>query len=160
MAYKLSPERIETITKAIANGNTHDVAASLGGIAESTFYAWMSRGKEAKKGQYKQFYDKVKKAEAYAEADRVQRIQKAGRDGDWKADAWYLERRYPDKWGRRFISADLNHSGTVVQKHEHEYEIRVQYEQKLKEDPESAELLERLFEREQEVAASTSAGDD
>ena len=28
-------------------------------------------------------------------------LLRAARNGDWKAAAWYLERRYPEEWGKR-----------------------------------------------------------
>ena len=39
-------------------------------------------------------------AEAFAHARAVTIIAKAMLD-DWKAAAWYLERKYHDQWGRR-----------------------------------------------------------
>ena len=29
-------------------------------------------------------------------------IRAAGEAGDWRALAWLLERRYPDRWGRQY----------------------------------------------------------
>lgn len=153
---KLTPAKQETITSAIAQGNTRDTAAALAGIAESTLYSWIAKGKKATKGIYFEFYNAIKKAEAFAEADRVKRIQKAGKDGDWKADAWYLERRYPKKWARQDrFTADLNHSGQVVEKHE--YEIKHEVQSKLEHDEETQELLEKLFEREQQFRLQESS---
>lgn len=144
---KFTPERIRKIIKALKEGSPHETAAALAGIGKTAFYEWLKKGEKAKTGEYRAFYDKVKEAEAYAEAERVRRINKAGREGDWKADAWYLERRYPDKWGRRVISADLNHSGEVIERHE--YEATAEITHKLQEDEEGRELLKKLFEWEQ-----------
>jgi hypothetical protein len=62
---------------------------------------WMKKGESASSGAYVEFLEAVKKAEAEAEALRVSRISKAGKEGNWQADAWYLERRYPERWGKR-----------------------------------------------------------
>ena len=32
---------------------------------------------------------------------RLARIEKVAEEGNWQADAWVLERKYPDKFGRR-----------------------------------------------------------
>ena len=31
----------------------------------------------------------------------LRQIKEAAQNGDWRAAAWMLERRYPEKWGRR-----------------------------------------------------------
>lgn len=148
---KLTEEKIEQIFKAIAAGNTQAVAAKINGISESTFYYWKKRGEQAKSGIYRKFYEEMERAEALAEARRVQVIQQAmeGKGAfdaaDWKAAAWYLERRYPEKWGRRVVTADLNHTGEVTQRHEHNTKIEII--QRLEQDEESQELLEKLFDR-------------
>lgn len=48
-----------------------------------------------------EFFEGVKKATAEARIERLAHIEKAGRDGTWTAAAWWLERRYPDEYGRR-----------------------------------------------------------
>ena len=40
-------------------------------------------------------------AEAKAIERRLNRIDEAGQNGNWQADAWYLERRYPHLFGKR-----------------------------------------------------------
>lgn len=145
---KFTPARINKIIKAIKEGSPHETAAHFAGISTSTFYGWMEKGANAKSGLHLEFYEKVKQAEAHAEAERVRRINKAGREGDWKADAWYLERRYPDKWGRRVISGDLNHSGEVTTRHEYD-DPQNDITAKLEADEEGRELLKQLWEWEQ-----------
>lgn len=146
---KFTPERTEIIINAIAEGCPHDTAAALAGIAESTFYAWIEKGEGYQTGLYRDFADNVKQARAKAEADRIARINKAGKEGDWKADAWYLERVYAEKYGRRYISADLNHSGEVTNRHE--YEDTQTLITKLQDDPEGRELLKQLYFYEQRI---------
>lgn len=144
---KLNPDRQKIIVEAIAAGSPHETAVALAGVSKSAFYEWINTGSTAASGKYKSFHDAVKKAEADAEAARIRRIDQAGKDGDWKADAWYLERRYPERWGRRVISADLNHTGEVTQSHE--YEAKYEIVHKLQDDEEGRELLKKLFEWEQ-----------
>ena len=39
--------------------------------------------------------------EQEAQAAAVAVITRAARDGDWRAQAWLIERRHPSRWGRR-----------------------------------------------------------
>lgn len=140
---KFTPERTRKIIKAIKEGSPHETAAAAAGISTSTFYKWLEKGEQYETGVYRDFVDNIAQAEAQAESERIRRINKAGREGDWKADAWYLERRYPEKYGRRFISADLNHSGEVTTRHE--YEDTQTLIDKLQDDPEGKEILKQLY---------------
>lgn len=148
---RLTKEKTQELFNALAAGNTQETAAKLCDISESTFYYWKKRGREAKSGIHREFYEAMEKAEALAEARRVQVIQQAMegkgafKNADWKAAAWYLERRYPEKWGRNHMTAEVNHSGEVTQRHENE--TRIEIVQKLEADPEAQELLEQLYER-------------
>lgn len=124
---KLTEATQQELYNAIAGGNTHETACALAGIATSTFYEWLTKGEEAKSGKFAHFHDVIKKAEALAEAKRIEIIRKAGEGkgdyagkADWKAAAWYLERRYPEKWGRRHIVADVKHDGEIEHTHKEE----------------------------------------
>jgi len=97
---KLTPERQKIITDVIAAGNYARTAVAMAGISEETYYQWLKKNPE--------FAEAVRKAESQAEAVRVARIARAGQEGNWTADAWWLERRFPDKWSRR---ERLEHTG-------------------------------------------------
>lgn len=92
---------------AIRGGNYANVAAQYAGIGERTFYTWMERG-AADEEPYAQFRQAIKEAEAQAEVRNMALIQQAAQAGTWQASAWYLERRYPSRYGRR---ERLEHSG-------------------------------------------------
>ena len=115
---KLTPEVQAIIVEAIEKGNDKTVAARLAGIGESTFYAWMERGEQAKSGVFLEFREAVKKAEAEAEQHFVGVIKAASAD-TWTAAAWWLERKYPERWGRK-ERQQIEHEGGVT--------IRVVYE--------------------------------
>ena len=97
---KLTPEVQEKIVSAIRAGNYASVAAEYAGISESTFYSWLRRGREAKSGRFPEFLQAVKRAEKEAEVRAVAIIQKH-MDNNWQAAMTYLERKFPQRWGRR-----------------------------------------------------------
>lgn len=126
---KLTPKLRESICQALRAGNYIETAAAMNGIAKSSYYLWLRRGarererldksKRArpKKSErpYLLFSDAVKKAEAQSEAMSVARIAKAGQEGAWQAEAWRLERKYPDRWGRKLrVDESVNQSIEVT----------------------------------------------
>jgi transposase len=105
---KLTPELAEKICNVLRAGNYVDTAAAYAGICKDTYYDWLRRGARAAKANdtseaeapYRAFHAAVEQALAAAEIRDVALIGKAAND-QWQAAAWRLERRYPEKWGRR-----------------------------------------------------------
>lgn len=97
---KLTPEVQEKICAAIAAGNYDIVAARYAGISDTTFYRWLKEGEEAANGIKHGFWVAVKDAGAKAEVRNVALIENAA-SFTWQAAAWWLERKYSDRWGRR-----------------------------------------------------------
>jgi len=93
MKSKRTPEVREKILQLLRAGNYQQEAFMAAGISKSTFYDWM--------GEDSDFSDAVKRAESEATAFHVAQILKAAREGTWQASAWYLERKFPDRWGRQ-----------------------------------------------------------
>lgn len=89
------------IVAALRAGNYQCVAVQFANISAGTFYRWMAMGEQQEEGSYREFYEAVKLAESEAEMRAVVTIQNCIKDGDWKAAMTYLERKYPDRWGRR-----------------------------------------------------------
>jgi len=87
------------MVEAIEGGNYATTAAEAAGIGKSTHYEWMEKGEQGIE-PYAEYAEAIKKAEAIAETNAVKVIQEASRD-NWTAGAWYLERKFPDKWGRK-----------------------------------------------------------
>jgi hypothetical protein len=108
---KLNDEMIDKIAGIIASGNYVKTACDIVGISETTYYDWMQKGKAGKK-PYAKLSEAIKKAEAVAEAKRVQTILEASEE-QWQAAAWYLERRYPDRWGKK-VNVDGNLGVQIV----------------------------------------------
>lgn len=91
---KLTPELQEVIVKHIRAGSYDVVAAQAAGIARGTFDAWMTRTG----APYEAFQHAVLKARAEAEQRNVMIIEQAAITS-WQAAAWWLERKFPDRWG-------------------------------------------------------------
>jgi hypothetical protein len=103
---KLTPERISRLIEAIRAGHTREGAATLAGISKSTFNGWLASAKEPGADQeFLLFLDAVKSAEVEAE-DALLAIIRSAAPKQWQASAWLLERRYPDRWGRR-VKAEI-----------------------------------------------------
>ena len=97
---KLTPDVQGRVLAAISAGNTRATAAAYARVGLSTLMAWLARGEKATRGQYREFLDAVKNAEADAVVTSVALVRKAASE-HWQAAAWWLERRYPDEWGRK-----------------------------------------------------------
>lgn len=108
---KLTQDLIQEAEKLLRAGNYASTVCSYLGIHESTWYRWMEEGKEAKSGIKKEFCEAIKRAETTAEIRNVNLIQKAAEE-DWRAAMTYLERKFPDRWGRKErVEAKIQHSG-------------------------------------------------
>lgn len=122
---KLTPKKKKIIIEAVERGNYIETAAALAGVSKSTVYNWKTRGEQElerlekypeaevskKEKPFLDFLDAYTRALAVAEDLDVQNINEAAKE-DWRASAWKLERRNPEKWGKReSLDAKLQHSG-------------------------------------------------
>ena len=94
----LSRDVRDRLLAAIRTGATRRAAAASAGIGLATFHRWLERGQHARSGEYRDFRDAVRQADAHAEYVLLRRIARASRT-DWRAAAWILERRFPHKYG-------------------------------------------------------------
>ena len=139
---KLTDETTNKICHYVAEGNYLDTACRLAGVDYSTMRRWIQKGEQEGKGKCYEFAERLKTAEAQAEAKRVELILKAGKYDDWKANAWYLERKYPERWGKHDrLDANI--------KSEHTERQETYIEHQLETDPETAELVRQLWRRQQ-----------
>lgn len=140
---KLTKELMKEAEKLLRAGNYVSVICNYLGIAESTWYRWMEEGEKARSGLKREFWESIKRAESTPEIRSVQVIQQAAQDGDWKAAMTYLERKFPDRWGKRDkVSADVSHSGEVIDRHEQHTTINIKTELQ-----QYNEAIEELFEK-------------
>lgn len=102
---KLNRKLIATIADVIGKGNYIETAVALAGVNKETFYTWLKLGRKDEKANrrsiHRELVEAVELAAAEAEAGHLALIDKAAEAGIWTAAAWRLERRMPDKYGRR-----------------------------------------------------------
>lgn len=106
---KYTPECVKAITDALALGMTRRDACVHGDISEDTFAVWLANRAD--------FAEAVKKAEMVSKMSRLARITKAGKEGTWQADAWVLERKYPDEFGQKLTLRIDPEDMKVLRKH-------------------------------------------
>lgn len=95
------PEVLKQFFQAIADGNYLETACHLVGLSKVTVHNWTKRG-EAGESPFDRFVNAVKAAEARAEAKMVANVRRASDLPQfWAAAATHLERRHPDRWGKR-----------------------------------------------------------
>jgi len=78
------------ICEHVSKGIPMRQAAQALGISEATFHRWRNEKEE--------FGDMVNQAIGVSEARLITEISTSE---DWRAKAWILERRFPDRWSKR-----------------------------------------------------------
>lgn len=136
----LTPGVQETIANLIRSGNYIVDAAEIAGIDRQTVYLWINRGMAEGTGIYAEFAGAMAKARAESVALRVGRIAAAGKGGAWQADAWWLERVDPEKWGRKNPDIVIN----LTQSSEW-LELREKIALALEPYPDAAEAVARVL---------------
>lgn len=102
---KLDEEMQDRIAAALRLGYYQEQAAIMAGVSPSTYYDWLKRGTVTDENPDPQepfaaFAIVVAEARAEAEGYYINIIRTAAGDS-WQAAAWFLERSYPARWGRK-----------------------------------------------------------
>lgn len=96
---KLTPKLQERVVGFVRAGAYVETAAAAAGISKETLYSWLRRG-AAGEAPFAAFAEAVEEAQALAEMRDLALIGKAA-ETEWTAAAWRLERKFPDRYGRR-----------------------------------------------------------
>lgn len=100
---KLTPEVHEEAVRLAGTGVFFCTIAQALGIGETTFYRWLETGEadhtEGRDTDHARFWKAIKNAEASAEINCLRDVV-LGRP-QWQARAWFLERKYKDRWAQR-----------------------------------------------------------
>ena len=94
----LTPTLRDKFCALVEEGHWLRTAAAACNIDESTVYSWIRRGK-AGENPYAEFYDQLEQANAKVEQEALGKVRAAGKK-QWKAAAWILERRFPERYGQ------------------------------------------------------------
>ena len=101
---RLNDAVAQRIVEKVLEGNYPEVAAQLAGVPRRTFQRWLHDGRQEleegrEHGSVARLALAVEKARAECVARKVKRVQDAG-EKSWQADAWWLERNFPEMYGR------------------------------------------------------------
>ena len=93
----------DELLENLRSGMSIVAACALANISRSTYYGWVDKDEK--------WAEEVKAAIRFGEAVHVARISHASVD-DWRASAWFLERRFPNEWGpKQELSVQTNQDG-------------------------------------------------
>jgi len=108
---KLNDERHKRLCDLVRAGNWLESAAAMAGVSSAVVRDWCRRGeREAEKGLdtiYTRFAADFETARAASEGHLVMRIMQAT-GKDWKAAAWLLSKKNPDRFGEKIVSRNEN----------------------------------------------------
>lgn len=129
ISFKGTPRRLARIVKGIKQGLSYEKAAHRAGLSDRAVKQYRDLGAQAaeklvrgepltaREDAMYRFNRATMRAEAAWEGRTLRSISMAG-DADpkhWTAKAWMLERRYPDRYGRRErVDHDHKHKITVT----------------------------------------------
>ena len=99
-------ERHQIIVQAIRNGNYRGTAAKLAGISPETLKDWVAKGVHQPENypHMQELVDDIERAEAEVEAELVGVVRQhalSDTPNSWTAAMTYLERKHPDRFGKR-----------------------------------------------------------
>lgn len=107
---KLTDDVREQIARVVRAGGTVELAASVASVSERTLARWMERGQYSgrRDAPYRALRDAVERAHAEHEGILVAQLSRAASKGSWRAAAWLLERRFPERWARTGERPDVS----------------------------------------------------
>jgi len=95
---KADDECMKKILDGIKAGLSYEGACGLARVSYNTFNRWRQWGEKGTSEKFRKFCEELIYAEAVAEAEQLKKIKA---DPDTKYACWILERRFPERWGRR-----------------------------------------------------------
>lgn len=90
---KYTPEIVKEILTVISIGGTDKDAYEYAGVSAETFYQWLKKP---------EFLEQVTRERLKGKVNIIKSIREQGKN-DWRANAWYLERRYPQEFAQQMV---------------------------------------------------------
>jgi len=101
LRYKFKDETVwQRLNQAISVGAYIEDACIFAGISSRQYRRWRELAEQGIE-PYATRWVEINKSEANAVVRNLFNIQNASNNGTWQASAWLLERKYPDKYGRK-----------------------------------------------------------
>ncbi len=91
----LTKDVADDLRNKILRGLTEEQACEMVGVAYPTYTKWLTR--------YPLFKEFIRRVKAQVEHDALAYIQEAMTGGTWSAAAWFLERKFPQRYGKRDV---------------------------------------------------------
>lgn len=99
---KITQEIMGRIVAAMKCGAYPETAAAFAGVSKSQLQAWLTHGANNPESDEGKFHFVFSKVMAQVEKDLNETIRRAAMK-DWKAAAWLLERKHPERYGKRQV---------------------------------------------------------
>lgn len=96
---KFTQALADKFVEIVRRGNFRETACAQVGVDPSTMRKWLRAAANGDR-RFTKFVRALDEAEAEAEDVMVAAVRVAAKN-DWRAAAWYLERRGPKRWGFR-----------------------------------------------------------
>tara|TARA_R110000823_G_scaffold18273_4_gene57203 strand:+ start:1205 stop:1678 length:474 start_codon:yes stop_codon:yes gene_type:complete len=107
---RLTKELGKIICDLVSRGNYPSSACEQVGVPNSTFFGWIKRGEATNEEPYYSFAKALRMAESISESNAISEIVESQ---DWRARAWYLERRFQDRWSQKANSEGSEALGLI-----------------------------------------------
>jgi transposase len=92
---KLNNSLMKRFLEVYAQGFSIKTCCESVDIEEKTFYNWKERKNEK---EYSTFFQSLSKLDVSIQSKLLEKISTAQ---DWRAQAWILERRFPNSWSKQ-----------------------------------------------------------
>jgi len=96
---KFTRELGDKICKLVAAGVSVEAAAAFERVSKATVYSWREQGMAGKK-PFADFAAELERAQSSVEARLSMNVVTRSKD-DWRAGAWFLERRMAERFGEQ-----------------------------------------------------------
>jgi len=101
LRYKFLDESVwQRLNQAISVGAYIEDACIFAGISSRQFRRWRELAEQGIQ-PYAERWEEINKSESQSIVRNLFNIQNASNNGTWQASAWLLERKYPEKYGRK-----------------------------------------------------------
>lgn len=107
MASKFNEDTCKCLTENYEKGLPLKYCADIAGVARSTVYNWMEKGKNSKRGKYHDFYKDMQRAKSKFIAHHQLKIAESK---DWRASQYLLQVTDTEKYvvtEKKQVQADV-----------------------------------------------------